>query len=64
MRRAATLEAAGVVVQAHNEEPLLPACLAALRGAVRAVGIPVQVLVVADTCTDQTVVTARPAEPG
>ena len=59
MRRAATLEAAGVVVPAHDEETLLPACLAALRRAVNTVGIPVQVLVVADTCTDQTAVTAQ-----
>jgi glycosyl transferase family 2 len=46
-------------VPAHNEERLLPACLVALRRAVNAVGIPVQVLVVADTCTDQTAVTAQ-----
>jgi hypothetical protein len=59
VRRAATIEAAGVVVPAHNEEGLLPACLVALRRAVNAVGIPVQVLVVADTCTDQTAVTAQ-----
>jgi len=57
--RAATIEAVGVVVPAHNEETLLPACLMALRRAVSAVGVPVQVLVVADTCTDQTAVTAR-----
>ena len=44
---------------AHDEETLLPACLAALRRAVDTVGIPVQVLVVADTCTDQTAVTAQ-----
>jgi GT2 family glycosyltransferase len=59
VRRPATIEAAGVVVPAHDEETLLPACLMALRRAVNAVGIPVQVLVVADTCTDQTAVTAR-----
>jgi glycosyltransferase involved in cell wall biosynthesis len=59
VRRPATIEAAGVVVPAHNEEALLPACLVALRRAVNAVGIPVQVLVVADTCTDQTAVIAR-----
>ena len=59
MSRAATIEAVGVVVPAHNEETLLPACLMALQRAVSAVGVPVQVLVVADTCTDQTAVTAR-----
>ena len=51
--------AVGVVVPAHNEETLLPACLSALRRAVNIVGIPAQVLVVADTCTDQTAATAR-----
>jgi glycosyltransferase involved in cell wall biosynthesis len=59
VRPAVTIEAAGVVVPAHNEETLLPACLAALRRAANAVGIPVQVLVVADTCADQTAVTAQ-----
>jgi glycosyltransferase involved in cell wall biosynthesis len=48
-----------VVVPAHNEEALLPACLAALRRAARAVSTPVHVLVVADTCTDKTAVTAQ-----
>jgi glycosyltransferase involved in cell wall biosynthesis len=53
------IEAVGVVVPAHNEETLLPACLAALRRAVSALQVPVHVLVVADTCTDQTVTAAR-----
>ena len=48
----------------HNEETLLPACLVALRRAVNAVGIPVQVLVVADACTDQTAVTAQACGAG
>ena len=52
-------EAAGVVVPAHNEEALLPACLAALRRAARAVRIPVHLVVVADTCTDRTAAVAR-----
>jgi hypothetical protein len=47
-----------VVVPAHNEEQLLPACLAALADAVRAVPIPVDVLVVADACTDGTAAVA------
>jgi hypothetical protein len=59
VRRSAAIEAAGVVVPAHNEETLLSACVAALQRAVNAVSIPVQVLVVADSCTDQTAVTAR-----
>jgi len=51
--------AAGVVVPAHDEETLLPACLAALLRAARAVPVPVHVLVVADACTDRTAAVAR-----
>ncbi|HTQ88074.1 MAG TPA: glycosyltransferase family 2 protein [Streptosporangiaceae bacterium] len=53
------IQAAGVVVPAHDEETLLPACLTALRRAAGAVSIPVFILVVADTCTDQTAATAQ-----
>jgi len=53
------IEAIGVVVPAHDEETLLPACLTALRQAAGAVSIPVHVVVVADTCTDRTGATAR-----
>jgi glycosyltransferase involved in cell wall biosynthesis len=53
------IEAAGVVVPAHNEEALLPACLRALRRAARLVSVPVRVLVAADACTDRTVAVAR-----
>ena len=53
------VEAAGVVVPAHDEQTLLPACLMALRQAAGAVTIPVHVVVVADTCTDRTAATAR-----
>jgi glycosyltransferase involved in cell wall biosynthesis len=53
------IEAIGVVVPAHNEQTLLPACLVALRRAANAVGTAVYLLVVADTCTDQTVATAQ-----
>jgi glycosyltransferase involved in cell wall biosynthesis len=53
------IEAAAVVVPAHDEETLLPACLRALRGAAGTVSIPVHLLVVADACTDQTVAAAR-----
>ena len=53
------IEAAGVVVPAHDEEALLPACLVALRHAAAAISIPVHVMVVADTCTDQTAAAAR-----
>lgn len=51
--------AAGVVVPAHDEEELLPACLRAVRRAAAAISIPVHVIVVADTCIDRTVATAR-----
>jgi glycosyltransferase involved in cell wall biosynthesis len=53
------IETAGVVVPAHNEETLLPACLNALRRAARQVSVPVHVLVAADSCTDRTVAVAR-----
>jgi glycosyltransferase involved in cell wall biosynthesis len=49
---------AGVVVPAHNEEELLPACLAGLRDAAQAAGVPVHLLVVADACTDETAAVA------
>jgi glycosyltransferase involved in cell wall biosynthesis len=55
----AGIEAVGVVVPAHNEETLLPACLAALSRVASVLGVPVVVLVVADTCTDRTVAVAR-----
>jgi hypothetical protein len=53
------IECIGVVVPAHNEQCLLPGCLAALRYAADRVGTPVSILVVADACTDQTVDAAR-----
>lgn len=52
---------AGVVVPAHNEEELLPACLTALRSAAGAAGVPVRLLVVADACTDATAAVAAAA---
>ena len=60
----AGIEAVGVVVPAHNEEALLPACLAALRQVAGGVGMPVSVLVVADTCTDGTAASRARAVPG
>ena len=59
--RLGPVEAAGVVVPAHDEETLLPACLAALRDAASALRLPVHVVVVADACTDQTAAVARAA---
>ncbi|MBV8541580.1 MAG: glycosyltransferase [Pseudonocardiales bacterium] len=52
----------GVVVPAHNEEELLPRCLAALRCAAVAVDIPVHLLVVLDACSDRTADAAGDAE--
>ena len=57
--RLGPVEAAGVVVPAHDEETLLPACLAALRGAASALRLPVHVVLVADACTDQTAAVTR-----
>lgn len=49
-----------VVVPAHNEERLLPASLAAISRAARRVApVPVDVFVVADSCTDSTMDVAR-----
>jgi hypothetical protein len=58
------IEAAGIVVPAHDEEALLPSCLSALAQAVRSVSIPVHVLVAADSCTDGTVAVARACGAG
>ena len=45
----------GVIVPTHDEEELLPSCLARLRRAARALtGLPVHLVVVADACRDQT----------
>jgi len=54
------IRAAGVVIPAHDEEDLLPACLAAVRRAARVVtGLPVTIVVAADACTDRTADLAR-----
>jgi glycosyltransferase involved in cell wall biosynthesis len=53
------IRAAGVVVPAHNEETLLPDCLASLQQAARRAATPVRLVVVADACTDQTAGRAR-----
>jgi glycosyltransferase involved in cell wall biosynthesis len=54
------ISAIGVIVPAHNEQDLLPACLASLRRAARGLpGTPAHVVVVADACHDQTAAAAR-----
>ncbi len=54
------IRAVGVIVPAHNEQDLLPACLAAVRRAARALrAMPVHLVVVADACRDQTALAAR-----
>lgn len=51
-----------VVVPAHDERDLLPACLAALAtAAARVAPTPVEVVVVADACTDDTAALAAAA---
>lgn len=54
------IRAVGVIVPAHNEQRLLPSCLASLRRAMRALGgTPVHLIVVADACRDRTAHVAR-----
>jgi len=54
------IKAVGVVIPAHNEEGLLPSCLAAVRAAAGMLAaIPVYVVVAADDCADSTVRRAR-----
>ena len=60
----AEVEVVGIVVPARNEQDLLPAALRALDGAaqpVRRRGVVVDLLVVADSCTDATATVARSA---
>ncbi len=55
-------DAVAVVVPAHDEEALLPDCLASLQRAAAQPGLPpVRILVVADGCQDGTVAVARRA---
>jgi len=55
-----SIGAIGVIVPAHNEQELLPACLASVARAARAVpGTPVHLVVVADACQDRTAEAAR-----
>lgn len=47
-----TVDRVVTVVPAHDEQDLLPACLAALRAAAALVAVPVQLVVVLDACSD------------
>jgi len=54
------IRSVGVIVPAHNEQDLLPVCLASLRRAARALrGLPVILVVVADACQDRTAEVAQ-----
>jgi cellulose synthase/poly-beta-1,6-N-acetylglucosamine synthase-like glycosyltransferase len=54
------IRSVGVIVPAHNEQSLLPSCLAALHRAAQALGgMPVHLVVVADACRDRTAQAAR-----
>jgi glycosyltransferase involved in cell wall biosynthesis len=54
------IRALGVIVPARNEQELLPSCLASVRRAAQAVrGIPVHLVVVADSSRDRTPQAAR-----
>ena len=54
------IRSVGVIVPAHDEQNLLPHCLASVRRAARALqGMPVHLVVVADACRDRTAAVAR-----
>ena len=54
------IRSVGVIIPAHDEQDLLPSCLASVRRAARALrGMPVHLVVVADACRDRTVQAAR-----
>jgi glycosyltransferase involved in cell wall biosynthesis len=56
------IQAVGVVVPAHDEQDLLPSCLASLRRAEHVLhNMPVHLVVVADACRDGTIEAARSA---
>lgn len=48
-----------VVVPAHNEAPMLPRCLTAIRTAAAAVSVPVDIVVVLDACDDDSAAVAE-----
>jgi glycosyltransferase involved in cell wall biosynthesis len=58
------ITAVGVVIPAHDEEELLPGCLAAVRRAAAPLAVPVHLVVVADACTDRTAARAHAGGAG
>jgi hypothetical protein len=63
-RSAPAVTRVGVVIPAHDEEALLPACLSALGAAAARAGVPVCVVVVLDACSDGTLEAVRRADRG
>jgi len=60
IRPVGAIGAVGVIVPAHDEQELLPSCLAAVGRAAQALrGLPVHLVVVADACRDRTARVAR-----
>lgn len=56
------IQAIGIIVPAHDEENLIPSCLASLHRAQEALtGMPAHLVVVADACRDRTPEVARQA---
>lgn len=55
------IQRVGIVVPAHDEQGWLGPCLDAVRSAADAVAVPVDVVVVADACSDDTAQVARAA---
>jgi glycosyltransferase involved in cell wall biosynthesis len=54
------IRSVGVIIPAHNEQDLLPTCLASVRRAAQALrGLPMHVVVVADACEDRTAEAGR-----
>jgi glycosyltransferase involved in cell wall biosynthesis len=60
-RKSRRISWVGVVVPAHNEQALLPACIAGLLAAAAAVDVTVELVVVLDSCTDDSSRAAFPA---
>ncbi|MBO0819901.1 MAG: glycosyltransferase [Nocardiopsaceae bacterium] len=59
------IRSVGVIIPAHDEQDLLPSCLASMHLAIggirRSRGLPVRLVVVADACQDRTAEVARQA---